>query len=99
MRHVLSPKAQLDWSELPASPKVTPSQANATVKPAPVSAADGSVGSDRLTVTAPPSSMGPAFVRVADGGTFSTRTTAVYSVKPSSFSMMRPRTVTVPLSS
>ena len=61
-----------------------------------VSADEGSNGAVKLTVAEPPSLIGPLLLKVAIGATLLTVTLVVYSVKPLSLSMIRPRTVNVP---
>ena len=73
-------------------------QSKAYVKPAVVSAEDGSLGLARERWKLDPSSTGPSFEKVAVGATFRTVTVPVYSLVPPSLSLILALTLRVPLS-
>src|SRR5205085_8899710 len=81
----------------PPQPKPSP-QSNAYWKPAAVSAEDGSSGLVSERPIGEPSFTELGALKVAVGATLFTVTVVWYSVKPPSLSMIRARTVSLPLS-
>src|ERR671931_101675 len=73
-------------------------QSNAYWKPAEVSAEDGSNGLVSESAIGEPSFTDDGALKVAVGATFDTVTVVWYSEKPPSLSMIRARTVKLPLS-